>query len=184
MNETMPTRLHDADSTPRRRLDSTSERTNGPTPPGPSPTRSLFEGRQVKLLLFVMAEVVAGAISLCFPVIVYSLPAENKSNKFSLLEDKPDNSRSFDNQNTYSPVREWLEAAQKHVSAFSNEVASDASETAYRKRLGTVNRQDSGASRLEPAWFRNVVERSPSKTREYSQTDTSVEYSLPTTDNR
>ena len=111
-----------------------------------------------------MAEVVAGAISLGFPVMVYSL-AEKDSQKLKADENAvPKFSRQAQPSFIETSVQKMIATSQKYITSFSDEALSDVSEESYRKSMSKSNREDATA-REEPAWFRLVVQRSDLNTK-------------------
>ncbi len=111
-----------------------------------------------------MAEIVAGALSFGFPVMVYTLGSGQKSSHGNT--DVPGCSSRFEGKdpdlNISASLRDMFAKSQRCIDSFSDEYKSDISEESYRRSIGEWNAPEASnrfsSKSVEPPWFRNVVQ--------------------------
>jgi hypothetical protein len=134
-----------------------------------------------------MAELVAGAIALSFPVMVYSLPSEREQQKEPQKFATPENTSAApapeDRSLISGSFQEILETSQRYIHAFSDEVLSDVSELSFRKKLYPSN-GETIVNNSEPSWFRNVVQGGDLQSQDQSIPHDPVEYPWNVTETR
>ena len=104
-----------------------------------------------------MAEIVAGALSFGFPLMVYKLDSDKKNSQ-SQVDVSGCSPKGKDPElNLSAALRDVFGKSQRCIDSFTDECKFDMSQELYRRSIAEGQCPSSSKS-VEPPWFRNVVQ--------------------------